>query len=247
MLPHISIKAEKIFELYGIPVTNSMLLSALVFVLFIVLIIIYNFESQSENKSKFFYFMNFVLRGVYGLFESIFGPETKRFFPLVGALFFYILLQNWFGLLPGVGSLLARIQEHGEENLVPLFRGNSADLNSTIALALIAVFMVQYYGVKELGVKGYLSKFINFANPIAFIVGILEVVSELSRIISFAFRLFGNIFAGEVLIAVIAFLIPILVSFPFLVFEVFIGLIQALVFSLLSAVLFKLAMAKGPH
>lgn len=245
MLPHISIKAEKIFELFGFPITNSMLLSALVFFFFLLLVFFYNLELKKTKKSKFFYFLNFIMRALYGLFDSIFGSETKRFFPLVGGFFFFILLQNWFGLLPGVGSLLIKVYEHGESEAIPLFRSNSADLNSTISLALIAFFSVQYFGIKELGFRQYLSKFFNFTNPLNFFVGILETISELSRILSFAFRLFGNIFAGEVLLAVIAFLIPILVSFPFLLFEVFVGLIQAFVFSILAAVLFKVAMTKA--
>ncbi len=128
-----------------------------------------------------------------------------------------------------------------KEKLTPLFRGPTADLNTTLALALIAVVAVQYYGIASLGSKMYLSKFFNFTNPIYFYVGILELISETSRVISFAFRLFGNIFAGEVLIAVIAFLIPLIVPLPFMGLEVFVGFIQALVFAMLTAVFLSVA------
>jgi F-type H+-transporting ATPase subunit a len=121
---------------------------------------------------------------------------------------------------------------------------NTADLNTTIALAIISVVYVQYVGIKIMGAKSHIGKFITFASPIAFFVGILEIVSEFSRILSFAFRLFGNIFAGEVLLAVVSFLIPFGASFPFLLLETFVGLIQALVFAMLSAVLFRLAVSE---
>ncbi|KXK11271.1 MAG: ATP synthase subunit a [Microgenomates bacterium OLB23] len=129
---------------------------------------------------------------------------------------------------------------HGK---IPLLRGATADLNTTIALALVAFFMIQYYGFSELGFVGYAKKFINISNPINFFIGILELVSEFSKILSFAFRLFGNIFAGEVLLGVIAFLVPILASFPFLIMEVFVGLVQALVFSMLTGVFISSAVA----
>lgn len=246
MLPHISIKPEAILHFYGIPFTNSLLLWVIGFVFFLFLAFLYFFELKKEKKSKFFYFLTFVLRAVYGLFEPILGNDTKKLFPLIGGFFFYILIQNWFGLLPGVGSILLTVIEHGEPVAVPLLRSNSADLNSTLSLALIAFFIIQFNGIKELGFKTYMSKFINFTNPMNFFVGILETISEFSRILSFAFRLFGNIFAGEVILVVIAFLIPVLVSFPFLLFEVFVGLVQAFIFSMLAAVLIKVATAK-PH
>ena len=153
-------------------------------------------------------------------------------------------MQNWFGLLPGVGSIVVEVYEHGEKFHVPLFRGANADINSTLALAIVSVAMTQYYGIKSLGFKGYISKFINLSNPINFFTGILEIISEVSKIISFAFRLFGNIFAGEVLLVIIALLIPILASFPFLLLELFVGFIQALVFSVLTAVFLSIAVEK---
>ncbi len=126
------------------------------------------------------------------------------------------------------------------EKFIPLLRGPTADLNTTLALALVAVVSLQYYGFKTLGVS-YLSKFFNFSNPINFFLGILELISEAAKIVSFAFRLFGNIFAGEVLLTVIAFLMPIIAPLPFIGLELFVGVIQALVFSLLTAVFLNMA------
>jgi F-type H+-transporting ATPase subunit a len=123
---------------------------------------------------------------------------------------------------------------------VDVFRGANADVNMTIALALISVTATQFFGVKFAGL-GYFKKFINFSSPIAFFIGILELIAEFSKIISFSFRLFGNIFAGEVLVSVIKFLIPLLIPIPFMGFEVFVGALQAYVFAMLSLVFFNMA------
>lgn len=134
--------------------------------------------------------------------------------------------------------------EHEEKEFVPLLRGATADLNMTLALALVAVIAMQYFGFLNLGTH-YISRFVNFKDPIMFSVGLLEIVSDISKIISFAFRLFGNIFAGEVLLAVMAFLMPFIVPLPFLMMELFVGVIQALVFSMLSTAFFAVAVSHG--
>jgi F-type H+-transporting ATPase subunit a len=133
-------------------------------------------------------------------------------------------------------------EEHGKKTtiFVPLFRAGTADLNTTIALAFLSVILTQIFGISHQGMK-YFKKFINFSNPILFFVGILEAISEVAKIISFAFRLFGNIFAGEVLLMVTAFLIPLFIPLPFYGLEVFVGLIQALVFVMLSLIFFNMA------
>lgn len=131
-----------------------------------------------------------------------------------------------------------------ELEFLPLFRGATADLNTTIAIGIVAIVAIQYFGFKTVGAH-YSSRFLNFSDPIYFVVGILEIVSEFSKIISFAFRLFGNIFAGEVLLAVMAFLMPFFVPIPFLMMEIFVGFIQALVFSMLTAVFLNVAISHG--
>jgi F-type H+-transporting ATPase subunit a len=236
-MPAISIKPEVIFHIYDFPVTNSLILAWIVIISFFFIAKKYYNDSQSVKKSGFFYFFNFMVKGIYSLFESILGEKTKYFFPLLLSYFLYIILQNWFGLLPGVGSLTALIYEHGEYIHAPIFRGANADLNTTFVLATLSVFMVQVYGIQFVGFKNYMKKYVNLTNPINFFLGILEIFSELSKILSFSFRLFGNIFAGEVLLTIVAFLVPVLASFPFILLEIFVGFIQALVFSMLTAVL----------
>jgi F-type H+-transporting ATPase subunit a len=129
--------------------------------------------------------------------------------------------------------------EEGPE-LVPLFRAATADLNTTLALAIFSIVLTQIFGFQHLKL-GYLKKFFNFSNPLMTFVGILELVSEFAKIVSFAFRLFGNVFAGEVLLAVMAFLVPVVVPMPFYGLELFVGFIQALVFAMLSLVFFNMA------
>lgn len=242
-----------------------MVLSSLVFCFFIFLCISYYQETKKENKSILYYTLHLMLRTLYDLFYSIVHEKINVFFPILAAFFLWILIQNWSGLLPGVGSITVKVPaavvhgtvlkekvettkhevtKHEEALEVPLFRGNNADLNATLALALISVVMIQVYGFQFLGFKVYISKFLNFKDPIYFVLGLLEVVSEVSKVISFAFRLFGNIFAGEVLLTIVAFLVPVLASFPFLILEIFVGFVQALVFSMLTSVFFGLAVSK---
>ncbi|MBI5449026.1 F0F1 ATP synthase subunit A [Candidatus Gottesmanbacteria bacterium] len=141
-------------------------------------------------------------------------------------------------------ALPETVSSEEKEEFVPLFRGATADLNTTLGLALVAVLAIQYFGFVTLG-GHYSTRFLNFKNPIEFFLGILETVSEISKVISFAFRLFGNIFAGEVLLAVMAFLMPFIVPLPFLMLELFVGFIQALVFSMLTAVFLNVAVSHG--
>lgn len=237
-MPHISLRPEKLFEIFGFPITNSLLLTWILLILFSVFA--YFFFKESEKKhSDFATYVRIILKPVYDIFESLMKEKADLFFPLLASFFFFILFSNWSGLIPGVGSVL-----YHEE---PILRAPSSDLNTTFALSLISVFLIQYYGFKHLGFK-YSSKFINFKNgPLGFALGLLEIISEFSKILSFAFRLFGNIFAGEVLLVIVASLIPVLASFPFLMLELFVGLVQALVFSMLTGVFLSVAFAHEEH
>ena len=129
----------------------------------------------------------------------------------------------------------------GEDILVPLLRPANADLNMTLAMAMISVIAAQIFGIITLGIFKHTGKYLNFKSPILFVVGLLELVGEVAKMVSFSFRLFGNIFAGEVLLTVIAFLLPIVAPLPFYGLELFVGLIQALVFMMLTAVFIKSA------
>ncbi len=280
---HISLAAETLFTLYGLKITNA-LLSTWIVMGILTLVAFAASQSLKLKPSTFQVIIEDVVGGLHGFLKEILHDKVDRFFPLLATMFLLIIVSNWSGLLPGVGSIglretetphavvstetqnveeVARIDEHEVEaqvevlpaeehavtedaapeahtKFIPVFRAPSADLNLTLALALISFFSIQITGLQFLGLA-YFKKFLNFSNPIMFFVGILETVSEFSKIVSFAFRLFGNIFAGEVLLGVISFLIPYIAPIPFLGLELFVGFIQALVFAMLTAVFLSMA------
>jgi len=243
---HISLTAEKIFTIGGIfSVTNSLLTSWIVMGLLLIfsLVSTYRLHLVPGNLQQI---AEIVVEGIYNLFSTILHERITAFFSLIATYFLFIITLNWVGLLPGVGTIGIREVVEGHEKFIPLFRAGTADLNTTFALAIIAMLVIQISGLKTLGAS-YLKKFVNISNPIYFFVGILELVSEFSKVISFAFRLFGNIFAGEVLLTVIAFLMPVFAPLPFMGLELFVGFIQALVFSMLTAVFLSLAATKTAH
>ncbi|MBI2616980.1 F0F1 ATP synthase subunit A [Candidatus Gottesmanbacteria bacterium] len=243
---HISLSAETITQIGTfLPVTNSLLTTWLVMVVLTSLALIVRSKIiaiPGVLQSIF----EIAVEGLFTLFESVLGEKTRRFYPFLATLFFFIILMNWVGLLPGVGTIGLEKITHGEVEFIPLFRAGTADLNTTLALALITFVYIEYAGISALGLS-YLKKFFNFSNPIYFFVGILELISELSRIVSYSFRLFGNVFAGEVLLTVIAFFVPLLAPLPFLGLELFVGFIQAMVFAMLTAVFLSLATVKESH
>lgn len=236
---HISLAAEKIGEIGGFPVTNSLLATWIVMGI-LVLLSLKATRRMTLIPGSAQSIAELVVGSLYDFFSSVLGPKIKQFFPLIASFFIFIICSNWFGLLPGVGTI--GFPEHGK--FVPLLRGGTADLNTTLALAIISIVAIQYFGFKTLGFH-YSSRFLNFSNPIYFFLGFLEIISEVSKVISFAFRLFGNIFAGEVLLSVMAFLMPFIIPLPFLALELFVGFIQALVFSMLTAVFIQVAISHG--
>ncbi|MCR4328708.1 MAG: F0F1 ATP synthase subunit A [Patescibacteria group bacterium] len=229
---HISIKAEELFHVGGFPVTNGLLLSFIILILASVGALIL-WKKITLIPGKLQNLAELTLEGILSVMDNILGNrrESERYLPLIATIFFIVLFSNWFGLIPGVGSIVL----HGHET-APLFRAPSSDLNFTLALAIIAVVTVNIIGVVAIGVGTHIKKFLNFSSPIGFFTGILEFISEIARIISFSFRLFGNIFAGEVLLTVISFLIPYIIPLPFFFLETFVGFIQAFIFAMLTLV-----------
>lgn len=219
--------------------TNSVLLSWLVFLALVLLAI----SVSSKIKlipGSFQNFLEAVIEPFYDLVKMVAGEKASQIFPLVTTFFIFIILCNWVGLIPGVGSIGFWEEKEGEKILIPFLRGATADLNMTLALALVSVGAIQYFGIKSLKLS-YFKRFFNLGSPIDFFVGILELISDFAKIISFSFRLFGNIFAGEVLLTVTAFLVPILAPLPFYGLELFVGFIQALVFAMLTLVFINVA------
>ncbi|MEK7636598.1 MAG: F0F1 ATP synthase subunit A [Patescibacteria group bacterium] len=240
---NIEIAAEKIFSVFNFPISNTML-TAWIAMLIVVGFSYFATKHVSLIPSRLQNFFEWIIEELLNTVDGVMGDrkETERFFPLIATIFIFVLSTNWLGLLPGFGSIGFYETFEGSRHFVPFFRSTNADLNTTIALAVISVFSIQTAGIAALGFFGYAKKFISFRSFMGFIVGLLELISEITKLISFSFRLFGSVFAGEVLLIVMAFLIPYILPLPFIALEVFIGFIQAFVFSLLTTVFIKMAM-----
>ncbi len=251
---HVSLAAEKLFSFFGIPVNNAIFTTWIVMAVLIVMAVMVR-RKLSTIPGRF----QATLEMVYGYFldtaDNVVGnPKVVReMMPFVMTLFLFILLSNWTGVLPGnstVGiSHAAAASAEEKHHIISFLRPPSTDLNMVLVMAMLAVGYVQYLGMKYVGVKKYLGKFFNFSGPIQFFIGILEFISELTRTLSYTFRLFGNIFAGKVLVTVMFFLtisfvpfVPIL-PVPFFMLEMFVGAIQAFVFCFLVIVLTSVAVS----
>lgn len=237
--PHVSLSAETITYIGSFAVTNSIFTSLIVSILMVGFALYARGKITSTDRPTGLQnIIEIIFEALFNLIQSVTDNRktTHTFFPFIASFFIFILLNNWLGLFPGVGTINVWENNH----LVPILRPGTADLNTTLALALFSVVTTQFIGFTFLSFS-YFSKFFNFSSPIMFFVGLLEIISEFAKIVSFAFRLFGNIFAGEVLLVVIAFLAPLIVPMPFYGLELFVGFIQALVFSMLTLVFFNMA------
>lgn len=244
----ISIAAEQIARIDGFPITNTLILA------WVAMGILVLFSALSTFK------LNLVPGGIqniaevivekgYDFIKNVIGSDrdTQKVFPFITTFFIFILLSNWLGLIPGVGTIGFGEEHDGRHVLVPFLRAPASDLNTTLAFAVISVMITNIFGIAAIGFFKHFGKFVNFKSPIAFFVGLLELVAEIAKILSFSFRLFGNVFAGEVLLVVVGSLIPYLAPIPFLGLEIFVGFIQALVFSMLTLVFIKVAITETQH
>jgi F-type H+-transporting ATPase subunit a len=248
------LKPEALFDIAGISITNTIVNVWIVIIIFFIIGILIK-RNLRTKPGKLQNFIEYILELVLPYFDQVTGDRKKtiKFLPIVGSIFFFILLSNWLGLMPGTGSLLW--------GHLPLLRPAATDLNLNLAMALVAVIGSHLFGFAAVGVFTHLGKFIQIKNliksipkgPIAiftafieFFVGLLEIISEIAKIISLSFRLLGNIFAGEVLLTVMAALFAFLLPTPFMFLELLVGLIQATVFSMLTLAYLEVATAK-PH
>lgn len=242
---HISVKADEVFNVFGFPVTNSHMLGVVGLVVLMWLMFRTRAVALGKKKPTFMTrLMNWTFDGLYKTVGQVIPDQkwARRVAPLCITIFFFIVAQYWLGLLPVVGPIT--IGEHH----TPLFRGGVADLNMTFGLAIVTIVAVQVYAFKYLGFKGNMGRyFVNpLKDPIMSFVGILELVAEFSRMLGLSFRLFGNVFAGEILLAVIAYMAKLASPAalqPFYLFELFIGGIQAYIFFMLSTVFISLGLA----
>ena len=258
------------------PITNT-LLCTWISIVVLVLLFYFGTRRRDLIPSGLQNALEWVVEYLLGLVEGVAGKEKgKKFFPLVASLFTFILVSNLLDVFPGVDTigwikqgeidkLNAQLHTHYQpvlgfllidreitDKLVSWIRPATSDLNLTLAMALIVVVTCQVFGFYTLGAKEHLVKYINWRalrrfNIIEFFVGVIEIVSELSRILSFAFRLFGNIFAGGAVLAVFAFLIPFFGDVVFIPLELFVAVVQALVFALLTLVFLEIATTSHEH
>lgn len=244
--------AEPLFHLGDFPITNSLLTSWVAVILIIILSLVIR-AKNSKIPGKLQSLVESIFEGAFGLMDMVTNDraKSKKVFPVVFSVFVFVLLNNWLGLLPGVGSITY--------NHLPLLRGGTADLNTTLALGLISVIAANVFGVMVVGAWSYFNKFINIkaileiprkikkeptialVNPINFFVGMIEIISEVAKVASLSFRLFGNIFAGEVLLASISAIFAFGLPLPFMFLEIIVGVIQALIFAVLTLVYFTIA------
>ena len=241
---HITLAAEELFSVWGLPVTNTLLTVWVVIALLLLAGYLVGRRVRlipGKVQNAFEMLFEFVFNYIEETLES--RALAERFFPLIVTLFLFIFAANLFEFLPFVESIGIR---HGEE-FIPLLRSANTDLNVTLALALIVFLTIEITGVVVLGFLKYWSKFVNLKGGVlGFLIGLIEFVSNLARLISFSFRLFGNIFAGGILIAVAVAFVPLLLPVPIMLFETFVGLIQAAIFSLLTLAFIKIAITE-PH
>ena len=219
---------ETIFSLAGFRVTNTLLATLLVDAVIIILVFVVR-KRISLIPGKLQGGVEAVVEYLYSTTEEVAGSRAPIIFPWVAIFFIYIALSNLMGLLPGFGT----IGFHRAERFVPLLRVSTSDLNVTLALAIVSVFATHTLAIRTTGLGSYLKRFFAL-NPLLLFVGLLEIVSELTKFLSFSFRLYGNISAGEAVLGTMANIFAFVVPIPFLVLEVLVGVIQALIFALLT-------------
>ncbi len=253
--PHLP--APVLFHVLGLPITNTML-AGWITVIFLVVISWAVTRRMKLVPGRLQAAFEFLLGWIFDLCGSIAGEENgRRFFPVVCTIFLFVLFNAWLSLIPGFGSILFGHHE--------LLRGSNTDVNTPLAIALVSFIFVIFYGMKDARM-GFVRQYLNFgrlfrsvgqvfkgkfdpieifSGAIDIFVGGLEVLSLLIRNVSFTFRLFGNMTAGEILLLIAAFLVPWVLALPFYGLELLVGFVQALIFAGLTLVF--VTMAVSPH
>ncbi|GCF09364.1 F0F1 ATP synthase subunit A [Dictyobacter arantiisoli] len=266
-LPNISIAPDIIIP--GTWITNTLLCT---WISIIILLVVFYFGIRRQDlvPSGLQNAIEWVVEFLQNLIEGVAGKEKgKKFFPLVATFFIFILFCNLLDIIPGIdtiGTIDVTSKSvgavHGpllwgaaSNQLIPWLRPATTDLNLTLAMALVSVVATQIVSFSMLGFKDQISKYLNFKaikekggmGFVDFLVGILEIISEFGRLISFSFRLFGNVFAGSVLLAVFAYLLPVVADIVFIPFELFVAVIQAFVFAFLTLLFMQVGTTSHSH
>ncbi|MFC1985471.1 F0F1 ATP synthase subunit A [Chloroflexota bacterium] len=257
--PHPELPAEVVFHIFGFPITNSVVGA------WFTIIVLVSFSYVVARQPKLIpgriqVLLESILGALLSFCHSVAGEQNgRRFFPVVATIFLFVAFNAWLSLLPGFGSIII----HTAEGEAHLLRGANTDINMPLAIALVSFVFVEYFGLRSLGTR-YLGKFVNvgqflaglrhltrgrlgaglsgmFTGVINIFIGFVETMSEFIRIISFTFRLFGNMTAGEILLLMATFLIPFLFALPFYGLELLVGFVQALIFSGLTLIFLTVA------
>lgn len=251
--------AETIAHVGSFTITNALFTSWIVVFVLIVIAIIVKTKIKSIPKGIQNLF-EIIIEGAEGLCDQVTNSRalTNKAFPIVFSVFMFVLLNNWMGILPLGGFGLIEQGEHGKA-FIPLIRSGTADINGTLPLALLSVIGANLFGVISIGLWKTINKYVNLnvlgsiftkikkdptilmTAPIQFAVGLLELVGEFAKIASLSFRLFGNVFAGEVLLASMGAILAFILPTPFLLLEVLVGVIQAFIFAILTLVYYTIA------
>ena len=236
----VPLRAEILSTFFGFPITNTVTTTVLADVIIIGTAITLR-RKLALVPGKLQNIMESVVDMLNGFIADVGvrGKRAEAIFPWFASLFFFVLVSNVLALFPGYQTIILSptSQEH-----IPIFRAATSDLNVTLALALLSVFMTNAMSLRFLGLKGYLLRFFSL-NPIYLFVGLLEIVSELTRIISLSFRLFGNIFSGEFMLSITLSVFPFLGPLPFIALELIKAVVQALIFAMLTMVFMSMSTA----
>jgi len=255
--------AEPLFHIGSFPITNAMVNGWIAVVFFVVLAFFIRRRSGLTPKG-FHNVIESVVELMLNEIEKVTGDakRARKFLPIVGTIFLFILFSNWLGLLPGTGSIGIWGIHNGHTALIPLLRPAASDLNLTLAIAMFAVLSSHFIGLKAIGFMNHFSKFVNIRGvfrsftkgPVAIVVaiiefgvGLIEIVSEVAKVVSLSLRLFGNIFEGELLLTVMLGLMSYALPIPFMFLEILVGLIQATVFAMLTLAYLTIATEEHGH
>lgn len=243
---HVSISADTIFEIAGFPITNALFTGAIGLAITIAILFYVGGKLRRGKYNRFVGLVQWVFEGLLNQIAMVIPDKqlARKITPFATTIFFVVIINYWLSVFPGFDTI--------KLNGVPVFRGLAADLNFTLGLAIVTIATVQLYAIKYLGVFGNMGKYIRnpIKDPVGAFEGALELVGEFSRGIALALRLFGNAFAGEVLLVIIAVLASYFASVilpVFMVFELFIGFIQAYVFFMLTLIFTALAVSHEGH
>ncbi|MEK7509740.1 MAG: F0F1 ATP synthase subunit A [Patescibacteria group bacterium] len=238
---HVALSAEQLGTFLGIPITNTLITTWVVMAVLIVIAFLIR-DGLKLIPSRVQTLFETMFEFVYDYVTETLGSRemARRFFPLLMTIFIFALFLNWFEFIPGVGSITFDSE--------PLFRGANTDLTVPLMMALVSFFVIEITGIMTIGVWKYGSKFLQnpLRSPVGFAIGLIELIGELVRVVSLSFRLFGNILAGAVIISVATFFAPYGAPGLLMLFELFIGLLQAAIFALLTLFFIKLAIEE-PH